>query len=332
MSFLHLRAQKRLGAALVVALGLPALSACGTSSPGAAPIPAGVSAAHGSGVKPNSTAAPYSFQTVNDPSDPTTEILGINNRSRLSGFYGDPSIGFTVRPPYEADQFHKQLYPEAVDTVVTTINNTNVVAGWFVDTTGGIWGFTEWEGLWTRYQDNHLLHHPQYTKILGISDDDLAVGFYQLNSIDHSFELSLATGKFQTITPPNATSSAATGINGKGDIVGWLTLANGATEGWLLKDGVYTVFTYPTAAETQATSIDWSDNIVGTFEDASGNTHGFLLTDVLKVQSWTQIDEPSAKGETVVTGINNRHTIVGYYQDAKGNIDGFLALRNKSGS
>src|ERR1700689_2160535 len=107
MSFLHLDAQKRLWAVIVVALALPALSACASSSPGAGPIPAGVSAAHNSGVKPNSVSAPYSFQTINDPSDPTTEILGINNLSKLCGFYDNPSVGFTVRPPYEAKQFFK---------------------------------------------------------------------------------------------------------------------------------------------------------------------------------------------------------------------------------
>jgi hypothetical protein len=275
------------------------------------------------GVSPKTSA--FTFATIDAPSGPPTEILGINNLSKLCGFYGDPSVGFTVRPPYEAKQFFKLLFPGAADTVVTSINNTNVVAGWFEDAKGGIFGFTRWEGIWTEYQDNHLLHQPQYTKILGLSDDELAVGYYELKKIDHSFELNLVTGKFQTIAPPNAKSSAATGINGKGDIVGWLTLANGTTEGWLLKGGLFTVFAYPAAAETQAASLDWSDDIVGSFQDASGNTHGFLLTDVLKVQTWTQIDDPDASGQTVVTGINNHHTMVGYYNDSSGSFSGFSA-------
>jgi hypothetical protein len=277
----------------------------------------------GSGVSPKTSA--FTFATIDAPGGPPTEILGINNLSKLCGFYGDPSVGFTVRPPYNAKQFYKLLFPGAVASVVTSINNTNVIAGWFEDTKSGIWGFTRWEGIWTRYQDNHLLHHPQYTKILGLSDDELAVGYYRLDSIDHSFELDLVTGKFQNISPPNAKSSAATGINGKGDIVGWLSLASGTTEGWLLKDGLFTVFAYPTAAETQAASLDWSDDIAGSFEDAKGNTHGFLLTDVLKLQTWTQIDDPTANGATVVTGVNNHHSIVGYYQDSSGNFSGFLA-------
>jgi hypothetical protein len=327
MSFTCLWAPRRLGVAIVVALGLPAISACGGSSQMANAIPAAVSAHHNAGVKPNSA---FNFTTINDPLDPTTEILGINNLGKICGYYGSPTVGFIARPPYLATQFHKYLYPGAADTVVTSINNTNFVAGWYSDNKGRIFGFTEWQGIWTTYQDNHLLHAPQSqtTKLLGLSDADLAVGSYQLDGVDHGFELNLPTGKFVNITPPNATNSAATGINGKGDIVGWLTLASGATEGWLLKDGIFTEFAYPAGVQTQAAGVNWSDDIVGSFEDTSGNTHGFLLTDVLKTQIWAQIDDPSATGETVVTSVNNHHAMTGYYQDASGNIDGFLATVN----
>ncbi|MGA2760265.1 MAG: hypothetical protein ABSF08_08115 [Candidatus Cybelea sp.] len=269
--------------------------------------------------------SPYGFTTIDAPFGTPTEILGINNLSRLCGFYGDPEVGFTVRPPYSAKRFVKEAYPGATDTVVTSINNTDVFAGWYQDSKGGIFGFTQWEGIWTKYQDNHLLHEPQYTELLGLSDDDLAVGFYRLSGIDHSFELNLTTGKFQGIQPPNAKSSAATGINGKGDIVGWLTLGNGTTEGWLLKGGTFTVFAYPSAAQTQPTALDWTDDVVGSFQDASGNTHGFVLDAPLSTQNWTQVDDPIAVGPTVVTGVNNHHTLVGYYQDSGGNMNGFLA-------
>ncbi|MGC9993046.1 MAG: hypothetical protein ABSD52_11725 [Candidatus Cybelea sp.] len=276
-----------------------------------------------SGVPPKTSQ--YSFTTIDAPFGSPTEVLGINNISRLCGFGGDPEVGFTARPPYTTNKFYKELYPGATDTVVASINNTDVIAGWYENSKGGIFGFTDWEGIWTKYQDNHLLNQKQYTKLLGLSDDELAVGYYQLNGIDHSFELNLATGKFQGIEPPGAKSSAATGMNGKGDIVGWLTLASGATEGWLLKGGVFTVFAYPAAAQTQPTAIDWSDDIVGSFEDASGNTHGFVLNDVLSAQTWTQVDDSSAVGPTVVTGVNNHHSLVGYYQDSSGNMNGFLA-------
>jgi hypothetical protein len=295
----------------------------GCASVAAPPSLARTSTVESGGVAPKTS--PYSFTTIDAPFGPPTEILGINNLNRLAGFYGSPEMGFTVRPPYTPQRFYKELYPGAADTVVTAINNTNIIAGWYEDSKGGIFGFTKWEGIWTKYQDNHLLHAPQYTKLLGLSDDELAVGYYQLNSIDHSFELNLTTGKFQTIQPPNAQSSAATGINGKGDIVGWLTLSSGATEGWLLKGGAFTVFAYPAAAQTQPTAIDWTDDVVGSFQNASGDTHGFVLADPLASQNWTQVDDPSAVGPTTVTGVNNHHVLAGYYQDSSGNLNGFLA-------
>ncbi len=304
------------------------MSAC--ASVAAPPSLARTSTVGSSGVPPKTSQ--YSFTTIDAPFGSPTEVLGINNISRLCGFGGDPEVGFTARPPYTTNKFYKELYPGATDTVVASINNTDVIAGWYENSKGGIFGFTDWEGIWTKYQDNHLLNQKQYTKLLGLSDDDLAVGYYQLNGVDHSFEVNLSTGKFQGIEPPGAKSSAATGINGKGDIVGWLSLTSGATEGWLLKGGLFTEYAYPAAAQTQPTGIDWSDDIVGSFEDASGNTHGFLLNDVLSTQTWTQVDDPSAKGETVVTSVNNHHSMAGYYQDPSGNIDGFLATLNKGGN
>ena len=120
----------------------------------------------------------------------------------------------------------------------------------------------------------------QVTKLLGLSDGGLAVGYYVENGTDHSFELYLATGKFQGIQPPGAKSSAATGINGKGDIVGWLTLASGATESWLLKGGRLLLFQYPAAARNAGDDASTGPTISSApIEDASSNTHGFVLVD-----------------------------------------------------
>jgi hypothetical protein len=53
-----------------------------------------------------------------------------------------------------------------------------------------------------------------------------------------------------------------------------------------------------------------------------------ICSAVLKLQIWTQIDDPDASGDTVVTGINNHHRVVGYYNDSSGNFSGFLANPN----
>ncbi|MFZ0682218.1 MAG: hypothetical protein WAM84_04970 [Candidatus Cybelea sp.] len=331
MSFTCLPMQQRFAAAIVVALALPAISACAGSSLASAPLPSGASAAHARIIEASGSG--YTFQTVNDPADPTTEVLGINNLNKLCGYYGDPNVGFVTRNSYA--NFTKEVFPGAQDTVVTSINNQHTIAGWYTAAKLGTKGFTEWNGIWTNYKDNHErnIGANQVTKLLGLSDGGLAVGYYVDGGVDHAILLYLATGKFKDIDPPGATSSEATGINGKGDIVGWLTLASGVTEGWLLKGGQFTLFQYPAALETQPTALDWTDDIVGSYEDASSNTHGFVLNNPLTSQVWTEIDDPSASGgETVVASINNHHTLAGYYQAPSGSINGFVATSGRSGN
>ncbi len=326
MSYSHQHSERRLCAAVLVALCVPAFAACSGPAAGTSPVPSAISLVRDLGVRHLNEA--FNYQTIDDPQDPTTEVLGINNLGKIVGYYGDgPTDGFYALAPYGPNNFKKIDYPGAVSTVATAVNNSRAIAGWYQNNKGWIFGFILWEGIWTTYKDSHLRGSPtQNTQIWGLSDDGLAVGFYRDSSgTDHAFEMDETTGKFHGIFPPNAKNSAATGISGKGDVVGWLTLANGTYEGWLLKGGHYTVFSEPSGSQTQPYSVNWEDDIVGSYVDGSGNTHGFILSNPLTSQQWQQIDEPNAANYTVVTGVNDHHTMVGYYKDGSGNIDGFLA-------
>ena len=327
MFYVNRRALRRLGAAIMI-IGVPALSACSGPSPTLSALPSQASlprpAAHRAYLE-------FTYRTLNDPEDATTEILGINNLAKICGFYGTPNTGFSARTPYE--HFQKLDYPSAADTVITAVNNDGLTAGWYKDSKGRIFGLTYAKGIWQSYQDPKLLLTGKaYTELLGLEDGGLAVGFYQDKSnVDHAFEMNTLTAQFHAISPPDAIASAATGINGKGDVVGWLTLSNGTTQSWLLKGGQFTEFAYPKATVTEATSVNWADDIVGFFEGRGGEKHGFLLTNPLTSQSWQEVDEPLADGLTVVTGINNHHVMVGYYKDAKKDIDGFTATETTAG-
>jgi hypothetical protein len=329
MSFSYSRTIERLLAAIIVALSAPVLTACSGPAPGASAMPAQIS--HGQSTGDKSTSQKqldFTYTTIDDPADPTTEILGINNLGKVCGFYGTPNVGIVVYPKYLAKNFRKEDYPGAVDTEVTSLNNSKTFAGWYLNNKNQTFGFTEWQHIFTTYQEPHTRGgSAQVTEILGIEDDGLAVGYYKDSTqILHPFELNTVTGKFTGITVPGAVNSVATGINGKGDIVGWLSLTSGITEGWMLKGGVFTFFTYPTSVATSPTGINWTDDIVGSYTDALSNTHGFLLTNVLTSQLWQQIDEPNAQGETVVTSVNNHHAMVGFYKDSTGNLNGFMAI------
>ena len=111
--------------------------------------------------------------------------------------------------------------------------------------------------------------------------------------------------KVHGFQPPGGVSVEATGINGKGDVVGWMTTSGGTIKSFLLKGGVFTILAYPHATATQALAVNWQDQIVGSFVDAAGQTHGFILTDPLNQPNWVQVDDPKASGPTVITGIEN---------------------------
>ena len=60
-----------------------------------------------------------------------------------------------------------------------------------------------------------------------------------------------------------STGSVATAINDRGHIVGWETIASGATEGRLLEGKRFTNLAYPGAVSTQPSRINESGEIVG---------------------------------------------------------------------
>ena len=334
MSYSFLAARKGHFVAVILALCAPLFAGCSSSSvspalPGASAGPRSVRELSGS---------TYTFTTIDDPADPTYNVLtGINNLDKLAGYYGDgstshPAHGYIVYKPYGSQNFRREDYPTAKDTYITAINNRKALAGWFVppdNQKNWVYGCGEKGGLWTEYKDPALRHGTSnITELLGLNDAGLAVGFYQDDKgINHGFELNQQTGKYHGIVPPGVISVQATGINGKGDIVGYGTVASGATVSWLLKGGGFTIFSYPLSLDTKALSVNWQDQVVGKYVDPSGKTHGFILTDPLASQSWTKVDEPNAAGATVVTSIEDHRNFVGYYVDQAGNTNGFLAMR-----
>jgi hypothetical protein len=333
--FLDKWTRKRLDACVLIAFFAPAFAACSGPSPVTSTMPALRAMSEIREATPqvhHNGDLQFNYQTIDDPYDPATEILGINNLGKLVGVYGegtpsDPYIGMLVHPPYQARNFFKENYPGAVDTILTSLNNTKTIAGWYQNSKGQIFGCTLWENLWTNYMDSKLRHSStQVTELLGINDDGLAPGFYKdSGGVVHAFELNTTTGQYVNISPPGSVESEATGISGRGDLVGWLeTSKGGPKEGWFLKGGHYTFFNANGAQQTMPTAVNWSDDIVGSFVDAAG-THGFILTNPLTSQNYQTVDEPNSNNNTVIASLTDRHNMVGYYSDASGNIHGFLA-------
>lgn len=125
--------------------------------------------------------------------------------------------------------------------------------------------------------------------------------------------------RFAKIDVPDATMTAANGINARGDIVGSFVDANGVNHGFLWHKGVFSKIDFPNASFTAARGINARGDIVGRFDDAAGNQHGYVLHD----GHFTQIDYPGAS-ITTARGINNAGDITGRHFDSAGNENGFI--------
>ena len=110
---------------------------------------------------------------------------------------------------------------------------------------------------------------------------------------------------FIQIDVPGAMSTAASGINDAGQIVGSI---NFGSHGFIDSGGSFTQIDVPGANFTQANGVNDAGQIVGLFIDATGRLRGFLDTGGV----FTQIDVPGSES-TFPFGINDAGQIVGFF-------------------
>jgi probable HAF family extracellular repeat protein len=282
------------------------------------------------------TAPGYTFATVDNPANPQfNELLGINSAGTAAGYSGSgtaaqPSQGYLVAPPYGTSDYTNENYPGSTQTQVTAVNDLGDTAGSFTDGSGGSdTGFVDWNGTYK------AVPHPTQGcpncqadpyQILGLNNAGTAVGWYATSKgTSQAYQVDQATGKATPIKIPGAVSSAATGINNAGDIVGYATNAAGVTSGWLRQGGQLTTLQYPGASNTKALGVNEGDEIVGTYTDSSGAQHGFTLLGPLTASpTWQTIDHPDGVGSTVINGVSEFGTLAGSYTDSAGNTDGMI--------
>lgn len=151
-----------------------------------------------------------------------------------------------------------------------------------------------------------------------INDAGKIVGFYFDRStnppVSHGF---LWSGdSYSTLDCTNASSTAAQGINNKGQIVGQYD-NGGPTYGFLLSGGSYNTIDYPQSISTLAVGINSDGHIVGFYfvkiSDTANITLGFLWNGA----SYSTIGGPTGALQSVANDINNASEIVGYYNDNK---------------
>ncbi len=283
--------------------------------------------------------AKVTFQTIDDPADPTfNQLLGINSAGTISGYYGSgdaghPNKGYTTVPPYTA--FTNQNFPKSAQTQVTGINSANsvVTVGFYSLTNLGggqdaNTGYVYASGKFKAVADPLVTSSPAINQLLGIDTVGDAVGFYNdASGNSHAYTYNISTKRFTPITVNSKTtvvSAAATGINSKGVICGFYVDTSGNTQGYVqdLNGKGAQHWSGPGAKMTQFLGINTSKFAVGFYVDAAGLTHGVKYSVATRLGE--TIDVPGASGGTVLNGIDDAGDIVGFYVDAAGNTHGVL--------
>jgi probable HAF family extracellular repeat protein len=146
-------------------------------------------------------------------------------------------------------------------------------------------------------------------------------GYYQDSSgLEHGFLDN--RGTYTRIDPPGSVSTTVTGINNKGQIVGYYEESSGGpAQSFLYSRGTYTVLDVPGATNTLAYSVNDSGQITGFYQDSGGQEHGFLYSR----GTYTTINPPGGIGATA-NRINNSGQVVGY-SFGNGIETGFLATQ-----
>jgi hypothetical protein len=227
---------------------------------------------------------PYTFQTVSFTGDTFTELLGINDASKIVGFHGAATnLSFTLDLPSTFTPITitgVKTPPANTVTLVPTqtdavgINNADQVVGFVTDNVPVMSGGTTLAAGTTRgFIDNgnvfSLIVAPgtdnDVGQIVGYSSLDPAGMTLQLayvyNEITKTFDfLDNAT---HTATLPANVNSQATGIDNAGDVVGFFMPTTTTSDGFLFSGGKLTTLQFPGSTFSQALGINNKGQVVG---------------------------------------------------------------------
>jgi probable HAF family extracellular repeat protein len=257
------------------------------------------------------TVSSSSFESIDSPPfdypfQCLTHFAGINDGGQIVGWTpGVPNHGFVK----DGMTFKMLDVPGANFTELIDINNLGQIVG--LHGPGGR-AFSTDGTTFTSYDYPGAL----FTYANGINDKGQIVGAYRVevvvgpNSVqDFDHALVIDGPIITSFDVPGAYSTAATGINNSGQIVGTYTESSGKAHGFLKYRDTLVSFDYPGARSTDALGINDSGQIVGTYFDATNGLHGFIKDG----DKFTSLDFPDATF-TAAYGINNLGQIVGDYE------------------
>lgn len=279
----------------------------------------------------------YHFRTLDNQRDPTfNELLGINNKLVVAGYFGSgatghPSEGYLLFPPrYDQRDYNDLDFPGSPQTQVTGLNDHGVYVGF-----GFGVGRDVTFGWYAKNGVFHEVHFPtgnqvdQLGELLGVNNDDVAVGFYVDGSgTTRGFEYNIGTHRFSIVTESGAKYLVATASNNRGDVVGFYYTKPNTSHavGFIrYRDRTSVKLAAPGACSTEALGVNDTDEVVGVYTPCGRSTalDGFTWT---PQAGFTTVNDPNGVGTTTIEGVNDAGDLVGYYTTDHGDItNGMLA-------
>jgi hypothetical protein len=281
----------------------------------------------------------YRFETLDNTRDGTfNQLLGINDSGVIAGYLGSgaqghPNQGYLLQPPYGQGNYVNENFPGSVQTQVTGLNNRGVTVGFWSSMNNASMvndnhGFVDAGGHFrTADFPTGSPASPPVDQLLGVNDNDVAVGFYtDASGNNHGYEYNIGTGRFSTVTEAGVTNLTAAALNNRNDVAGFYVNSAGTTDGFLkVRDRTFISLAVPGASSTMALGVNNSDEVVGVYTVGSGSSaqmHGFTWTPGGRFHT---VDDPHGIGTTTINGVNDHGQLVGFYVDSAGYTDGFLA-------
>jgi hypothetical protein len=282
-------------------------------------------------------AANYSFQTLDNATDPTfNQLLGINAGGTIAGYFGSgaaghPNKGYTLVPPYGQANYTNENFPNSVQTQVTGLNNSGLTVGFWSDqnnanAVNNNFGFVDNAGTFTNVNNPNTAAFNGVTvnQLLAVNNKNQAAGFYVDGAgTTHGDTYNIAANSFAEVTVAGATAVTAAGINDAGAVAGFYTNATGTTQGFILNGSTLTSVQDPNAVTTMILGLNNNGLADGVYTDAGGAQHGFTYDSALN--SFATIDDPNGAGGTTLNGLNDQGQLTGFYVDGAGLTHGLLA-------
>jgi uncharacterized membrane protein len=204
----------------------------------------------------------------------------------------------------------------ATQTDSYAVNNTGVIAGDYIDSSGVQHGLILNKGVVTKFDGPG---GSTQIAAYGINSSNAVVGWY-LNSSGVPTAFMYAKGKFAAVAFPGAASTEANGINDNGWIVGTYVDTKGVQHGFYWDTLKYHPITLKGAFATTAWAIN-NKNVITVFNTLSSGIPGDAY--LLSGAKLTKVDVPGAAGNAI-HGINNKGDLNYTVFDASNNRHGVL--------